>query len=71
MENKLKKIIYKENSLIVVSKELRKIKNNGYTKEQVIEYLNRCRIDALEKEDWILEILDIVEGYCKPELKVW
>jgi hypothetical protein len=50
---------------------LRQLKREEVPQKTVQEYLNRLRTDFPSKEDYVLEALDIVSGWCRPVLKVW
>lgn len=47
-------------------------KEKGVTREQVRAWLQELRAEADESsEDKILELLDVVTGFCAPRLRVW
>ena len=51
---------------------LRAYQRNGMTAKSAGETLEAMRIATSPgTEDRILEILDIVAGFCRPELRVW
>jgi len=56
---------------------LLKYKNSGIPSEHIgellSEFLEQVRESVLlvELEDKVLEVLDIVTGFCSPSLKVW
>jgi hypothetical protein len=51
---------------------LRAYRRQGMSAKSAAEVLEAIRINADEKtEDRILEILDIVTGFCPPERRVW
>lgn len=60
-------------SLSEISDYLRFLKKSNISQEHIKLFLNELRNNNIEEvvEDRILEILDIVEGYCQPEYKVW
>lgn len=49
------------------------MKDNGVSKEQVYELLDAVRksCSTETEEDFILELMDIVVGYCSPEKRIW
>ncbi len=64
--------ISSDESLESISMMLRSYKDKGIDKLEVIALLESMRVDADEKyEDRILEILDIVTGFCDPKYIVW
>ena len=60
-------------SLSEISDYLRFLKKSNISQEHIKLFLTELRNNNIEEvvEDRILEILDIVEGYCQPEYKVW
>ena len=51
---------------------LRKYRDQGTTAKQATEPLEAMRAGADEEtEDRLLEILDVVSGFCRTELRVW
>jgi hypothetical protein len=51
---------------------LRKYRDQGLTAKSAAETLEAMRstFDA-QTEDRLLEVLDIVTGFCRPEIRVW
>jgi hypothetical protein len=49
------------------------MKKNGIGKDQAYELLASLRKDCSTKdqEDHILDLMDIVVGYCQPENRIW
>jgi hypothetical protein len=62
-----------ETSIVEVVEELRRMKDHGLERAVALECLERLRDDAaLEaEEDRILEIMDVVGGFCSPQMRVW
>jgi hypothetical protein len=60
-------------SLDEISNILRTLKESGVERNVVREFLNYLRKYSVddESEDRILEILDIVEGFCNEKYIVW
>ena len=56
-----------------VTIQLRGLKDEGYDRATVEAVLNelRAETDEEEQEDRILEILDLVTGFCHPDLRIW
>ena len=51
---------------------LLKYKDKGFGSESVYKLLGAMRSCADEDvEDRILELMDIVSGFCSPEMRVW
>ena len=50
-----------------------RLRDEGYTSAQVASALNALRAEAANEaeEDRILEVLDIVTGWCAPQADVW
>lgn len=63
----------KDLSLSAWSEYLRTLKCKGITQNEVRVLLNTFRNNTDEEavHDHILELLDLVEGYCQPQYKVW
>lgn len=49
------------------------MKDNGVSKEQAYELLDAVRksCSTETEEDFILELMDIVVGYCSPGKRIW
>ncbi len=60
-------------SLQEISDLLREIKGRGIGRDEIRDYLYQLRkISTSDKnEDDILEVLDIVEGFCNEKYRVW
>lgn len=76
MENKwketLRTFLKNEIQLKEVSEYLKTLRASDVTQEEVRDFLNSLRENKDElTEDRILEVLDIVEGYCNPDYRVW
>ena len=53
-------------------KILVKYQENGFSAASLHEFLSSMRFGADDElEDRILELMDIVSGFCSPFLKVW
>jgi len=49
-------------------------KNSGGQQENAkifVERLRTCFVDNECKDDIVLEILDIITGWCNPKLRIW
>ena len=70
----LKEMVYVNFSLQDVSDFLKKLRDQGIEKETVRLYLNDLNNIEANNEiisDRILEVLDIVEGFCNVRYRVW
>lgn len=56
-----------------VTIQLRELKDEGFDRAAVEAVLNELRAETDEdkQEDRILEILDLVTGFCRPDLRLW
>ena len=71
-ENDLSEILKREIHLQEICEFLKSLKSTGITQNQVRE--NLCILKEKSGgiiEDRILEVLDVVEGYCNPRYLVW
>ena len=74
MKDKFKQLLDKNVNLKDCIGFLRQLYSQGESQESVYKVLIELRNDFLHdesKEDLILEIMDIVTGYCSPHVKVW
>lgn len=70
--NELSVMLQSEINLEKASSMLKSFKESGVTQDQIRETLSLMREKSDEiVEDRILEVLDIVEGYCNPDYRVW
>jgi len=68
----LKIYLEQDHSLTEISIFLNALKESGVNKDAVRDYLSTLRIaDNATKEDNVLEVLDIVEGFCNEKYRVW
>ncbi|GEM_PF-1023997 len=60
-------------SLTAWSTYLRTLKSNGIAREELRLLLNECsnNTDQEAVNDHILELLDLVEGHCQAQYRVW
>ena len=71
-ENELGEMLKKEVNLQEISAFLKSLKSNNITQAEVRESLMLRRAQSNRViEDRILEILDVVEGYCQTKYSVW
>ena len=70
---RLENLISSDTSLPSIAEELRQMKNEGFQQEVVRKTLEELRKEYKNEsdEDRILEILDLVTGFCSPEKRVW
>lgn len=61
------------NDLDYLYKYLVKCKNNGMSKENMMENLERIRskCDWEKEEDMILDLMDFVSGWCSPHMRIF
>jgi hypothetical protein len=70
--DKLKDFFEESTTLEQMSAFLRYWKGQGVTQDDMKKRLETFRKSASKQtEDSVLEMLDIVEGFCKKELLVW
>jgi anthranilate phosphoribosyltransferase len=51
---------------------LMKYREKGFSSESVYEFLGTMRSGVAEStDDRILELMDIVSGFCSPGMRVW
>ena len=69
----LRAAIYKKADLLVIRYILESYKRHGVKSSEVISLLEEFRLDLVNEaiEDKILEVMDIVSGFCSPHMKVW
>ncbi|HTH61498.1 MAG TPA: hypothetical protein VL689_15235 [Paraburkholderia sp.] len=49
-----------------------KYREKNFSSESVYSLLEAIRIDVTEDiEDRVLELMDIVSGFCSPDMRVW
>jgi hypothetical protein len=65
-------LIKQRKALWEVHDILLSFKISGIQPDEISNYWGELRDNAdTETDDWILEILDVVCGWCKPEYRVW
>ena len=69
----LERLILGEFPLSSVATDLRELKSCGLSREAAYQILASFRDRAPDEaaEDRVLEVMDIVSGFCAPELLVW
>lgn len=71
LNERLKTIAFSDSSLRTVSEQLKELVKEGVDKRAIETGLNELRESASESdEDRILEILDLVTGFCGPDLRL-
>ncbi len=67
--------LYTDNeiSLHEVSNFLKGLKANGTSQNEVMDFLKGLRTNKIaeDKDERILEILDVVSGWCNERYRVW
>ena len=70
----LENMIAESRGLFDFQAYMRDLKKNGVKKDEVYRILETLRpkfASNEEKEDLILEVMDIVTGFCSGHMKVW
>ena len=69
----LEKKLEDQISLPVISLYLKELKDLGIDQDSIRKFLYgmKSRTNDQVIEDRLLEVLDILEGYCQPQYKVW
>ena len=68
----LSEIQNNHNDLLTLRRCLLIYKKFGMYKDSMLRNLEKMRYESdVETEDIILELMDFVEGYCKPDLSVF
>lgn len=72
----LKRMIKANNDVLVLRVKLLNLKNQGVSKEQMIENLNWLRSEFHQEnnalaEDRVLDLLDFAEGFCNSDLSIY
>lgn len=71
-ETSVLEAVKKQASLEEIVGILRDWRDRGLTSEIASKSLELIRNEADEEfEDRVLEIMDVVSGFCRPELRVW
>ena len=64
-------LVTQRTSLLQVNDTLRQLIDSGVRDSFIIGYLNGLRADADEQtEEWILEILDVITGWCSEKYRL-
>jgi len=72
LQLKIDTAIKKNKNLETISTILKNYKQKGVEQSKVKDLLESMRVNSSEKyEDKILEILDIVSGFCDSKYRVW
>ena len=46
-------------------------KELGKSKKEVLSFFSKIAEDNKESYEFVNEIIDLIEGYCRPDFKVW
>jgi len=67
------KLNQKETSFNTLYEMLKEMRNEKMGKEKAYEILVQLRTSNLTEgqEDMLLDLMDIVSGYCSPNVKLW
>lgn len=70
---KLNELLERRVPLEDVTNILKQFKNQNVKQDDILTYLKSQRKVAASEEidDWVLEIMDIVVGFCNEKYKVW
>ncbi len=72
LDGELRDALEKDCGLDLMRAILLKYKDKGFGYESVYELLGAMRGNVSEDiEDRILELMDIVSGFCAPNMRVW
>lgn len=72
LDQELRDAVDKSAKLDVLRTILVKYRDKGFSQNSVNELLAKMRNRVAEDvEDRILEIMDIVSGFCAPNMRVW
>ncbi|MDX9669425.1 MULTISPECIES: hypothetical protein [unclassified Pseudomonas] len=72
LDDELSGALKRGGDLLSIREVLLKYRDKGFSAASVNELLGSMRGDADEElEDRILEVMDIVSGFCTPALEVW
>lgn len=52
-------------------KLLSSYKEAGKSKEEVLSFFTKIAEDYQENSAFVHEIMDLIEGYCRPDFRVW
>ena len=73
LQRELEAAIQADRSLDEIVGMLRRIKEQGASREEVYRWLENLRSAAADEaaEDRIVEVADFVAGFCAPHLRIW
>ena len=46
-------------------------KNLGKSKEEVLSFFYKIAEDNRDISEFVYEVVDLIEGYCRPDFRVW
>lgn len=71
--SRLQAAVVSAGTLDAICEVLRDLKQSGATPAEIHATLEAMRDSARDEatEDRILEVLDIVDGWCRPQLRIW
>ena len=46
-------------------------KNLGKSKEEVLSFFYKVAEDNRDISEFVYEVVDLIEGYCRPDFRVW
>ena len=46
-------------------------KNAGKSKEEVLSFFYKIAEDNRDISEFVYEVVDLIEGYCRPDFRVW
>ncbi|MBE5871738.1 MAG: hypothetical protein E7294_10830 [Lachnospiraceae bacterium] len=71
-KNLLDKIKESDGNALIPREYLIKCKNEGMKKEDMLKKLEKMRYENEEKvEDFLLDLMDFVEGFCNRDLTIF
>jgi len=67
------KLVQKDASFNELYKVLVQMKNNNIEKQVAYGVLNQLRKLSItnEQEEMLLNLMDVIVGYCSPDLRLW
>lgn len=52
-------------------KILSSYKETGMSKKEVVSFFSKITEDNQDCSEFLNEIMDLIEGYCRPDFRVW
>ena len=73
LDQELRTALNKDSDLFFIREILKKYKEHGIPSSEVNLLLEDIRSEITDEtiEDKVLEVMDIVSGFCSPHMKIW